>query len=193
MGILGSLAKGTLKTSGSFMGWGLSTNPGRVATGALGGGLLNVATGDSTYNAGDRFVFGAMAGGALGVGFNIGTSRKIMGGMASSVYNAGARGVSSQVSRSNLYYSMGRAGGGSRTQSALRSADVSMTQAFGNAPTSIVNSAGTVAGIGIGAAAIGGMGMAAHQVNESNRRRRVGRFQQSTHGMVQGMHSGRHR
>jgi hypothetical protein len=91
-----------------------------------------------------------------------------------------------------LHYRLGRMEGVGRSTAVMgalsRVADPAVARSLGRG--SNIASAGI--GIGIAGTIIGGTLYGGQQVGEMRRRNRVARFQNSTYGIVQGMHAGRH-
>ena len=167
--MIGSILKGTAKA----IGFGFGNPAGRILAGGAVGGAYHSATG-TEGNAGDRFIFGAMTGAAIGAGVSVGA------GMLSS---------------KNFWKAAGK--GAVRTARNMPSYARSAVRTTGNIAAAATNPYMLAAAAGT--AAVGG---SAYIYSNTTQQERVGRHQQgmytqrlqrSTYGMVQGMHNGRHR
>lgn len=183
-GLLGTLLyKGTIGSS-----------IGRIGVGAGIGAGIGVARGDSGTPWQQRAMMGAAVGGAAAMGFNYLSSWNNIKELGRSAGIRIGTNVRSLATRVPLAFE----GLIRSDDSIMRSLDMRASELVkGIQRMPIVKTPQVIAGnmmsLAGPVAAMGTMGAGLYGASELARKRRTTRFQASTGGLVQGMHSGRHR
>lgn len=173
--------------------WGVGTNVGRMAVaGGIGAGI-GVARGPEGLSWQDRAFAGAFVGASAGLGFNM-LMRK---GTWKMIGRRAWGGVKSNVSPVTQSFGQARAAFGleGTLMQRIDFAGAELAKGIQNvpmirAPQRLLGSMADITPpLLLGAGIIGGGVMATNAMRESRTRR----FQESTGGLVQGMHLGRHR